>query len=118
MRWPRTRLSLRSSLAVVLCASVLMTSLGNEGLITAVRGEVTSVHPADRPVGNPALALLQSREFAGTIGARPTVTPLVAHVVEAGICAVFFWPLQRAERNRFAISSRVRLHSLYCVWIV
>jgi hypothetical protein len=97
---------------------VLLTSLGNEGLITAVRGQVASADPVDQPVGDPALALLQSREFAGTISGRPTVPPLVAHAVEAGIDATLFWPLPQGEQTPSALESRQKLHSLYCVWVV
>jgi hypothetical protein len=102
----------------ILCAAVLLTSLRNEGLIPSARGEIANAAPADHPLGDAAVELLQSREFAGLLSGRVGYMPLFAQSVEFQIDASVFWPVLRAARGRSAAMSGQRLRALYCVWIV
>lgn len=118
MHRTRARFPVLSLLVAVLCAAVLLTSLGNAGLIPAARGEFVNAVPADPPLGNPAIELLQSREFAGFVSGRIGLVPRIAHAVENALAAPDPSALDRAERVGAAAASGQKLHSRYCVWIV
>jgi len=114
----RARSAILSSLVAVLCAAVLLTSLGNGGLLRSARGELVAAAPVDQPIGDTAVELLHSREFAGFIGSRAYTTPFAVHAIESGNLATARWSWDGTPCRRSAASSGQKLHSLYCVWIV